>query len=360
MLFNKNNNGSAEVQLYATWTSDHNYQHLSKSLELAKKKILTIIDKGTWDIAEQHYWGDNYEAVPGEGEEPNPEYLLLDELVHKLQIVLVNFAYSINVYKDSIIWDNSGIKVQWDNEFRPAQQPTLDSVISSLEKDGYQFLDLLIDFLNENKGTFTSFQTSIQADKIKSLFINGADDFSYYFNINNSVSIFFDFLDVISRVQRGPIMQALGLKYYSLCLAYQRKRLEIENCTTSVDTVGDLQSLTPEDMDIALVMDINTYYRYETTDWVFFCENMAEMLALVKPALVDLAMHMKFYSDLKNLDPKNKQVEIIRGNAETLKQAADEELKRLSEFIKKLDQVAVESPQVSVPEISATKNSFMP
>ena len=195
MIFNKNNNGTEEIALIATWTANHEYQHISKALILAKRKVLKIIDKKTYDTALTHYLSNDYKV-----ENPDADQKRLDTLVFWFQTVFVNFAYEKNLAKDSVLWNNSGITVAWSDQLRPAQQTTLDNVSDSLNKDAYEFLDLLIEFLNENADTFTDFQDSIENRKIKQLFINNAEDFSYYFNINGSVSYFFEILDVIRRV----------------------------------------------------------------------------------------------------------------------------------------------------------------
>ena len=162
MIFNKNDNGTQEIANIATWTADHDYQHISKALILAKRKVLKIIDKKTYQLALDHYVSDDYNT-----EEPTKELLLLDKLVNWFQIVFVNFAYEINIAKDTVIWDNSGINVTWSEQFRPAQQTSLDKISSSLNKDAYEFLDLLIEFLNENQETFTDFHKSIENLKLK-------------------------------------------------------------------------------------------------------------------------------------------------------------------------------------------------
>lgn len=358
MLFNKNDNGTAEVALYATWTSDHTYQHISKALELSKRKVLNIIDKETYEVAKAHYLSDDYEKPS-----PTPTEALLDELVHKLQAILVNFAYCKNINKDTVIWDNSGIKVQWDNDFRPAQQPTLDNLADSLEKDGYEFLDLLIAFLNENKETFTEFHESIESRQLRSLFINNAAEFSYYFNINNSDSYFFDILDVIRRSQRGLIRRELGQTLYDQCINYQLKRLQIEAADSSeiyADTYEGLDDIIPSTGQVVEVRDEKIYYQWDGSKWREYAHNISEILALVKPILVDLTMHMKFYSDINNLrnrDPK--QLEILRGNAETLRQAYENGLKELGEYIAGLNGTEEEEPETDVPDCYSTNNSFM-
>ncbi len=80
MIFNKDNNGTSEIANIATWTADHNYQHIAQALKLAKHKLLKIIDKKTYAAALEHYKSENFQkASPTEAE------ARLDSLVVQIQ-----------------------------------------------------------------------------------------------------------------------------------------------------------------------------------------------------------------------------------------------------------------------------------
>jgi len=327
MIFNKNNNGTQEISALATWTADHEYEHISQALILAKKKVLTIIDPGTYAIALSHYLSEEYKQ-----ETPTEESKLKDELVLLFQTVMVNFAYEINMQKDVVIWDNSGINITWSEQFRPAQQGTLEKVSSSLKKDGYQFLDLLIELLENNAETFSSFKTSVEGKKLSELFINDADEFSYFFNIDRSVSYFFEIADVIRRVQRTEIANAIRPEFFQKMVAYQEKRIELEKVTQTAAIVGDLPPAVT-DGTLCRVTENATYYIYDKTDWKEYCYDASALLEIIKPAVVDLVMYNKYYSDFSNLNSDTKQIEIIRANANILLQKANATLAGAIRFV---------------------------
>lgn len=315
MIFNKNNSGTDEVALIATWTANHKFQHIEKALILAKRKVIKIVGKQIYDLALSHYLSDNYQL-----ESPTEEQKNLDKLVFWFQTVLVNFAYSKNLYKDTVIWDNSGINVTWSEQYRPAQQQTLDNLSESFTQDAYEFLDLLIEFLNDNKTQFPDFQTSIEALKLKELFISSAEDFNYYFNINNSVSYFFEILDVIRRVQHSEIKNALGADNYKIMIDF------ILGVTLPEDSF-----LKPE--------------------------NCTALLQIVKPTIVDLTIYTKFISDISNLKADVKQIEILRANANFLKQKADSGLAKISEYLKSLQTIEITDTQTD--DYFCSDNSFV-
>lgn len=356
MIFNKSGNGTSEIAAIATWTSNHQYEHIAKALILAKRKVLLIIDKTTYEIALSHYLSADYEQ-----ETPTPESTLLDQLVHHFQIIFVNFAYNKNLQKDSVIWDNSGINVAWSENFRPAQKDTLDGISSSLYKDAYEFLDILIEFLNDNSETFTDFKNSVENKRIKELFINSAEDFNYYFNINNSVSYFFEILDVIRRVQRTTIKNAIGDSFYEDIILYQINRLELLKVELEVTYFEDLQPIATAG-DIALVKSEPYYYKFDGDDWLLYVYDARYILDMLKPALVDSVIQTKFVSDINNMSIKSgdKSIEFIRANVTYLEQKATASLNFIIQYIKSLQPPPViEEGTVQTLGYSVSSNSFM-
>jgi hypothetical protein len=354
MLFNKNNNGTQEIAGIATWTANHRYEHIYPALLLAKRKVLKIIDKATYQTALTHYQSDDFQA-----DDPTDEQKRLDNLVYWFRYVLLNFAYSKNLSKDTVLWDNSGINVAWTDNFRPAQQDTLANLGESLDRDGYEFLDLLIEFLNENIDIFTDFKQSVENRKLKQLFVNDAEDFSFYFNIKGSVSYFFEILDVIRRVQRTHIFSALGSLYYNLVQDYQEKRLELEDVTDEVETFAELPA-TPADGDIVLVASEKTYYKFINPGWIQYAYDSRLLLDMIKPALIDYTIYTKFVSDISNLKGNAKQLEQLQANADFLKSKAQASTAHIIDYLKTLMPVDVDAVvETETAGYSYSNNSFM-
>ena len=357
MIFNKNGQGTAEVAQIATWTSDHNYQHIAKALLLAKRKVLKITGKEIYQTALNHYNSTEFQV-----ESPSSEQAKLDKLVLWFQTVFVNFAYSKNLYKDTVIWNNSGINVTWSDEYRPAQKETLKKVSDSLEHDGYEYLDLLIEFLNDNKTQFSEFQTSIKGKNLNELFINDADEFNFYYNINNSVSYFFEILDMVRRVQRTSISDATGIDLYNETIKYQLNRIDIEASDIIVVYVEDLPASQP-DGTIGLVSSDNSYYKSTGGTWNLFVYDCRELLILIKSTLVDLVIYNKFLSDISNLkNDLSKQIELLRANANDLFAKAQTGLAKITFYVQELENVDNETETADDSNIDndiiTTNNSF--
>ena len=366
--FNKSDNGTVEVSRLATWTAGKEYWQIHQALLLAKRKILKIIDPKTYKIATDHYFSDNYKYVvpdPAPVEPPTPEelaaYALLDQLVEKIQVVLVNFAFAKNINKDTVIWDNTGIKVVWNNDMRPAQKETLEEIEDDLEAHAYEFLDLLIEFLNQNRETFTDFQASLENLKLRELFINDATDFSYYYNIEESTCYFFEILDSLRRVQRDNIYAALTPQYYFRILDYQKKRLTVEAVTTIVATFEELLAIeNPTANQVALVTDEKKYYIY-TEGWIIYCYDVTELLAYVKPALVYLSIYNKIMSETKEYKRYTpKALDMLKDNAAHLRTSGEAELSKIVKYVESQTKTFVD-PTTQVDKYIqpiVTKNTF--
>ena len=320
MIFNKSNAGADEVKKYATWTSaNRQYEHIVQALELTKRKVLKLIGKPIYDVALTHYLSAAYETTT------TPEIIKLNKLVHLLQNIFVNFAYAKNIDKDTFVWDGSGVNVTWSENFRPAQEQTLEKLEDSLNDDAYEMLDMLIEYLNEDATLFAAYKSSVQALKLKELFVSNAEEFNYYFNIRNSVCFFYQVIDFVRRVQNNQIKNALTLEYYNELYAY------------NLDNAFALTKLT-----------------------VLQC---TDLLAIIKPCIVDYTMYNKFLADKNNLKPTSKQVDVMYENAKFHLDNAETELSQIAKYIEKIKiaLAAAEVPpviKVPVEKHFYTNNSF--
>jgi len=358
MIFNKNDDGTNsigtnEISLIATWTTFHNYQHIEKALALAKRKVINIIGKDIYEVALNHYNSDDYLAIIPAS--------ILDKLVSYFQHVFVNFAYAKNMYKDSVQWDNAGINVQWSESHRPATQESLNKLSESFDRDGYEFLDLLIEFIKENE--FTEFENSIENQKLKELFIESAEEFNYFFNINNSVSKYFSYADVMRRIQRTDISDAVGSILYANLLFYLQNKKMIDEITLTVISVDELLDTAVLDT-IIFVQNENTFFIKKEEGWQRLIYDIRKLLELTKPAIVDLTIKSKFISDISNLKTKDsKQIEILRANINELERTSNTQISKIVAYVKEIENTEDENIAIdTVTEhlgYSATHNTFM-
>lgn len=352
LLFDKNDTGTDEVAKYAGWTSSHNYLQIKEDLLLAQKWISKIIDKTTYQTALNHYLSADYDNPTTE------DHTRLNKLVEYIQRPMVRYAYSQNIVESTIIQDNSGIKVTWSEKFRPAQQQTLDNLQSSHEQKAYDFLDILIEFLNENNQIFTDFHNSIENLNIKTLFINDFKDFCKYVNIRTT-AYFYEIIDIINRVQNQEIKAALG-PWYTKTQNYQQKRLKLEAVTQSVTDITDLDNLTPAENDIVLVNSVGIYYIY-ITEWTEYATDCREILKLIKPTLVDLTMHYRLLSNLTNYSVHEPRIKVIRASAALFYDHGTTGLSKIQDYISSLAILEEPEPQTETTtgDLSFTSNSLM-
>lgn len=354
MLFNKNGNGTLEVQEIATWTANHDYLHISKALQLAELKFVQILGKEIYNVASEHYKSGDYKVEA----QTNEALIKKDNLVELIQTILVNFAYSMNMHKDTVLWDNSGIKVNWNDEFRPAQDATLDKLKTSLVDDAYQFLNALIYFLDENKADFPKFQTSLEAKDLKNLFVNESGEFNYYHDINYNTAYFYELLPIVRRVQKNEIKNALGA-YYDKTLFYQHNTPELEAVTETCEIVDYLPA-NPTTGDLCFVEQLREYWKFDGVEWKFYAFKADELLELVKPAIVYKTMASRKLADMNLVQGRPDQVDLLRASINSFNLLADNHLNKISKYISDLNLLTVVTELVDVtPHIIKTRNSFV-
>jgi len=355
MIFNKDGNGTVEINAIATWTANHDYRHISKALELAKRKLLFIIGKETYTLALTHYLSDDYLL-----EAPTEEQKKLDILVSLMQTVLVNFAYSKEVHKGSVMWDNSGIKVNWDDKFRPAQDNTLDKLTDSLNNDAYEFLDLLIVFLKEDETLFVNFKNFYESKMISGLFINDAEDFNFYHYINSSVAYFFELQSILYRVQTSHVKTSVTQKYYDRFVDYQKKRKELE-ATTFVESL-DMLPTDATERDICHVLDTEEYFQFTSGVWVLYAYHPVLFENNVKTALVNYTIYYKELENISRMQGRPDQMELLRANLDHYKNIAETALAKITTTIEEveadLEEVIETNEEEETEFYTVTNNSF--
>ncbi len=311
MIFNKNNEGDNEIASKATWTANHNYQHIKQALLLSKKKVLSIVDENTYILALNHYNSDNYMNEK-----------TLDTVVSLLQSIMVNFAYYFNIQKDTVLWTNSGINVTWSDELRPATKETLNDLSASLYDDAYNFLDLLINHLNKHPNAFLDYHKSIDALKLKELLVNNTAEFSQYHNINNSDSYFFEIISTIRLQQKTIIANALKNGYLQKLTDYRLKEFELRKVIKQVANFDNLPPIAIEG-ELWLVTNLNEFYKYNKYKWNYYAFDGSFLLSLIQPALIYLTVYHLTYSEIPSFSKIQARQNEIEQKANFYKQKAD-------------------------------------
>lgn len=126
---------------------------------------------------------------------------LKEEAEGLIKTAVINFALANNFFKIVLEIDSSSIKDNSAKEERATKEDK-ESLLQGLFADGYQAVEDLIIFLEENEEDFSDWKDSAKYTKLKSSFINSASLFQKYVDIGNSRQVFLKLWPSIQKVER--------------------------------------------------------------------------------------------------------------------------------------------------------------
>lgn len=135
----------------------------------------------------------------------DPEKALLEYV----QPVVANLAVWLYLDKGNVIIDDNGISAVHGDDRKPAFEWQVVRLQKSLKTTGFNAIDDLIDFLEDNVGDYPTWASSVANDKARAFFINSARDFHYYVDIQESRWIYLSVLPIMRRVEKQHIMATL-------------------------------------------------------------------------------------------------------------------------------------------------------
>ena len=267
MLFNKNQNGAAELkELLGFLYASNNFANIKTDIMLAEEDMAELIGQPIMVVAQNHYWSDLFGTGDNPQEDPNPEdpdpeepqpdenpqpsIKQRDELVAHIQLPVAYYAYAAFAAHTDVSHGEDGRKVTIDKENQSiAWDWMIDRDDEATFNKAHKTTDRLIAFLEKNADVFPAWKTSGERKAANGLFISSAKIFNSIFPIDNSRRFFMKIIPFIQEAERKHILPVLGktkydeikaeleagtqsnallplirvpLAYYSLSLAVQR------------------------------------------------------------------------------------------------------------------------------------------
>lgn len=170
--------------------------------EAERRYIIPLISKGLYD--------DLIDYIEGS----NESNATMNALLAQIQIPLANLAFWLYIPSGNVMIDDAGIHVLKNDNYSPASQFRVEDLKESVATAGFDALDNLLEFLEENKDEFPDWTASDSYTIFHELMLSTAKEFSKHYNINNSRRTFLAIRHIIKHVQETFVKKVLGDELY--------------------------------------------------------------------------------------------------------------------------------------------------
>lgn len=214
MLFKAGNNTKAEeIRQYLPVNSSITFASLQPYIESAERKYLKpVLGVDQYDelcayYADPSVWPD-IERIPKTHEDWLSKLLLL------VQKALINLAFHDGFSILSVNIGDSGAFRQESENQKPLFQYQEENLKNTFRSDGFNGLDTILEFLEENIENFPIFSASSAYTVFKSKFIRTAKEYSGIYNIFNSRLVFLHLQQYIDQVNDFDIIPVIGREFF--------------------------------------------------------------------------------------------------------------------------------------------------
>lgn len=221
MLFNKNNQGIAELKVHLgfLFASNH-FSNIQTELTLAQEQLQKITGKAVMDVAEAHYSSNNYQ-LPS----PTEEQAKLDALVAHLQLPIALQGYLDYAPSADLIHDNIGRRAAYEENTQIAREWQIDRSEASLTNRLNLSIDRLLAWLDASE--LTAWTASENYTQARALFLHNADAFQKFHSIDHSRRFYIMAMPFIHLAETVDIRPSLGQ------MEYDRLKEEWQNRSAS-------------------------------------------------------------------------------------------------------------------------------
>lgn len=199
-------NTSEELRKYVPVDINLDPDNLKPAFKRAESELRDIIGDETYDQAKDHYAGENY--IPGNYSDA--DYGKLNQLVDLIQAPFANFAMQKHfIWLMLRVGNNSVTTINGDNE-RTINKAQMIEAKETLLETAWEFSNDLIDYLNNEKSTFTDWANSEQYTETSNLVFDSFRDFSTNYFTDNSAVYYIHARTTIRRILEDEIKNRVG------------------------------------------------------------------------------------------------------------------------------------------------------
>ena len=198
MIFNKSNNGAAELRdVTGNYFANNKFEKVTGEIAAATDELVNIVSQDVYNEIEGYYTG-------------NSEDTLKMELVRKMQRPIAILGTLRMYQKNDLSHEDSGrkIKISSDNEKLPWEWQ-LDRDNAQHLEDYYKAVDVLIRALNSS--SIEAWKNSRSYKMSQLLLIKNGEDFDSYFPIEKSERTYMLLVPFIKEAQIQHVKKAFGV-----------------------------------------------------------------------------------------------------------------------------------------------------
>jgi hypothetical protein len=214
-----------EIQQYIPVTASFTYQQIKPSIDrsitkhlepLLGRALLEDLRKAdnTIEASGDSLSADTVSISTSEGSQTIDCNTLKRELITMIERALANLAFYHFIPQLQVQIETSGIHIVTNENRKSAFPWQISDLKKQYAETGFELLDEILDFLEQNEHCFPRWTESDAYSKYKSCFIRTANEFNEHYYIHNSRRLFLGMAPVMKKVERFWIAEALGHTYY--------------------------------------------------------------------------------------------------------------------------------------------------
>lgn len=165
--------------------------NINSAIEQATEFVKEIVSETIYDIAETHYKSDDYKQTGFE---------ILDGLVFAFQKAIANYAFYVHFPFLSVRISNDSITRRQADGEQTAYKYQMDDVRNALVIAAYQYIDLLIKYLDANKTEITEWETTDEYKTIRQTFFNSYKQYNRILEIGNNAFLFYQLAQIMNEI----------------------------------------------------------------------------------------------------------------------------------------------------------------
>jgi len=182
-----------EIIKYFTVDSSFDFDTVFPYIELAEDDVKRMLGDAQYEELNDYYIG--------EGNQPEEGIPELDDLLPYAQRAVVYFAFLKGLDKFNVSIVNNGISIIHNTQLAPASKVRVEKLRISISDGGYDALEYMLEFLEENVDDYPLWETSDAYVYQYEYLISSARKFDELYKINRSRLTFLDWRPTMADVE---------------------------------------------------------------------------------------------------------------------------------------------------------------